>query len=203
MGDPKKTRKKYSGPNHPWNKERIEEEKALKAEFGLKNKTEIYRMNSLLRNFFLQAKKLVTQTGSQAEIEKAQLLKKLQKLGFLSSEASLPNVLSLSIRDLMERRLQTMVYKKMLANSAKQARQFITHKHITVNEKIITAPSYLVSLNEEHTISFIERSAISNPEHPERASLEKKKKTDTPGAEPVKKETLKSKPKKEQAKPKK
>ena len=174
MGDPKKHRKKYETPRHPWNKARIEEEKELIKEFGLANKKEIYKMNSLLRSFFLQAKQLITKTGEQAEKERAQLLGRLQRSGLLSSEAGFPEVLGISLKDLLERRLQTMVYKKMLANSVKQARQFITHKHIMINEKIITAPSYLVSLNEELVISFIAGSALSNPDHPERAAVQKK-----------------------------
>ena len=38
MGDPRKQRKKFSGPQHPWNKARIDEEKVLLTTYGLKNK---------------------------------------------------------------------------------------------------------------------------------------------------------------------
>jgi len=41
MGDPKQTRKKYATPSHPWNRERIEEERVIKRDYGLKNKKEI------------------------------------------------------------------------------------------------------------------------------------------------------------------
>ncbi|MDP7610203.1 MAG: 30S ribosomal protein S4, partial [Candidatus Woesearchaeota archaeon] len=44
MGDPKKQRKKYSKPSHPWQTERIEVEKVLMKEYGLKNKKEIWRV---------------------------------------------------------------------------------------------------------------------------------------------------------------
>ena len=31
MGDPRKIRKKYQGPSHPWEKQRIDDERVLKA----------------------------------------------------------------------------------------------------------------------------------------------------------------------------
>ena len=50
MGDPKKQRKKYETPLHPWQGERILAEKKIMEEYGLKNKKEIWKMNSMLRN---------------------------------------------------------------------------------------------------------------------------------------------------------
>lgn len=175
MGDPRKQRRKFKRPGHPWQKERIEEETELKKEYGFKNKKEIWKMNSLMRTFASQAKSLVTRKGEQADKERALLLSRLQNLGLLGQEATLDVVLGLSIRELSERRLQTQVHKKMLANSAKQARQFITHGHITINGKKITSPSYLVSVGEEAAISFHEASNLANPEHPERAATRKVK----------------------------
>ncbi|MCH7902628.1 hypothetical protein IIC68_02645, partial [archaeon] len=58
-------------------------------------------------------------------------------------------ILSLTIKDVLERRLQTLIYRKKMASSLKQARQFIVHEHISVGDKIIKAPSYLVPLLEE------------------------------------------------------
>jgi len=187
MGDPRKHRKKYETPRHPWEKDRIEAERELFKEYGLANKKEIYRMNSKLKSLFAQAKKLVAQSSDQSDKETKLLLARLAKLGLLSSEAQLPDVLTLNIRDIMDRRLQTMVLKKMLASSPKQARQFITHKHITVSGKIVTAPSYMVSLHDEATIGFTDKSALSEPDHPERVAASDKNKE-----EPLKKEEAKS-----------
>ncbi len=170
MGDPKKHRKNYSAPGHPWQRERIDEEKKLMAEYGFKNKTEIWRMVSFLRSASAQAKKLVTLPGAQAEKEKELLLNRLRRYGLLSPEAGLDAILSISLRDVLERRLQTIVYKKNLANSVKQARQFITHEHISVGDRIITSPSYLVPLKEEVLISFKQTSSLDDPEHPERVA---------------------------------
>ena len=59
MGQPKKLRKKYSTPSHPWQKERIDEEKGILGAYGLKNKKEIWKANSFLRSAGNQAKKLI------------------------------------------------------------------------------------------------------------------------------------------------
>ncbi|HII71954.1 TPA: 30S ribosomal protein S4, partial [Candidatus Woesearchaeota archaeon] len=146
MGDPKKHRKKYATPMHPWQRNRIDEERELKKEYGFKNKTEIWKMVSFLRDAKSQAKKLVTLTGRQADMEKELLLARLRRYGLLSPDAVLDKILSISLRDVLERRLQTQVYKKGLANSVNQARQFITHKHILVGGKIVTSPSYMLTL---------------------------------------------------------
>ncbi|MBW2967739.1 30S ribosomal protein S4 [Candidatus Woesearchaeota archaeon] len=175
MGDPKKQRKKYSTPGHPWQRARIEEEKQLMHEYGFKNKTEIWKMVSFLRDATAQAKKLVTLSGPQAEKEKELLLSRLKRYGLLPAEAVLDAILSISLRDVLERRLQTIVYKKNLANSVKQARQFITHEHIMVADKIVTSPSYLVPLKEEGMIRFRDSSKISDPEHPERIAARQAK----------------------------
>lgn len=175
MGDPKKHRKKYSSPTHPWQKARIDEEKQLVKEYGFRNKTEIWKMERFLKDATNQAKKLVTLIGPQADKEKELLLQRLRRYGLLSPEAGLADILSITLRDVLERRLQTQVYKQNLANSVKQARQFITHKHIAVAGKVITSPSYLVPVSEEGQISFRPTSSMSDIEHPERVAARKAK----------------------------
>lgn len=172
MGDPRKIRRKYSGPAHPWQKKRIEEEKKILKDYGLKNKTEIWKTSSKLKSFSSQAKKLIATRGEQAEKEKKQLLGKLQRLGLIKQDAKLDDVLSLTLKNLLERRLQTLLVRRHLAKSMKQARQFITHEHVAVNDKKITAPSYLVLVNEEPTMTFVQSSSLSNSEHPERKVVE-------------------------------
>jgi len=66
MGAPKKQKKKYSKPAHPWQKERILAEKELSKKYGLRRKYEIWKMNSILKNFSRQIKKLIPQkTGHE------------------------------------------------------------------------------------------------------------------------------------------
>lgn len=204
MGDPKRIRKKYSTPIHPWQAERLEEEKELTRQYGFRNKTEIWKMNSVLRTFLRQAKRLSAEKTEQAEKEKTQLLNRLKKLGLLPETASLDDVLDISLKDLLERRLQTIVFRKGLSRSVKQARQFIVHRHILVDKNKITVPSYLVSKSEESLISFIPSSSLSSADHPERKQEEKKEapKKEKTGKKPKKADNKKEVKKKEGAKPK-
>ena len=173
MGDPKKIRKKYQTPTHPWQKARIDEEKALLKEYGFKNKREIWRMFSALKKFKQRLKRCTGSRTKQAEKEKQQLLKKLQNLGLTKGVATEDEILGLTIKDVLERRLQTLVFRKGMANSMRQARQMITHKHIVVNERKISAPSYLVKKDEEQSIGFAVMSGFANPNHPERTAFSK------------------------------
>jgi len=206
MGHPKLKKKTYSKPTHPWQKERIDEEKELLREFGLKNKKEIWRISSLLRKYTRQAKKLIPLNTPQAEIEKAQLLKKLAALDLIKETAKLEDVLTITLKDILNRRLQTIVYKNKLAKSIRQSRQFISHEHILVGEKKITSPSYLISKQEESAINFISNSPLFNQDHPERL-MEKETMPKAPekdkGKKKKDKDDKKTKPKESQSEKKK
>ena len=181
MGSPKKQKKKFSKPAHPWQKERILAEKELLKEYGLNRKYEIWKMNSILKNFTKQAKNLITTKNPQVDKERSQLLTKLYSLGLLGKEGKIEDVLSLTLKNIMERRLQTLVFRKNMASSVNQARQFIVHEHISLGHKTITAPSYLVLADEEGSIQFAQGSIIANASHPIRAvaKVEKKAKKET------------------------
>lgn len=152
MGDPKKQRRSYSKPRQLWQVDRIEREKKLSRDYGLKNRRELWKMESLLRNFRRRARKLLTLQTTQAEIEKKQLLGRLSTLNMLKKDAGLDDVLTINIDDILGRRLQTIVQKTGLANTPKQARQCIIHGHITVGGNKVTSPSYLVKRDEEKDI---------------------------------------------------
>ncbi|MBC8494975.1 30S ribosomal protein S4 [archaeon] len=168
MGDPRKIRRKYDTPSHPWQKTRIEGEIILKREYGLKNKQEIWRLTSQLKAFKGQLKRLNALGGAQADKEKEQLRNKLLSLGLITKTDPLETVLGLETKDLMERRLQTVLCRKNLARTTTQARQFIVHRHITVAGKKVTVPSYLVKVDEEDSIAFVQSSSLADPMHPER-----------------------------------
>ena len=155
MGDPKKQRKKFSKPSHPWQKERIAEEKGILKQYGLRRKYEIWKMDSLLKKFLHRAKTIIGERTAQSELEKKQLLNRLYLMGLLKKDSKVEDVLNLTLKNVLERRLQTLVYKKQLAKTMSQARQFITHEHIAVGNKKITVPSYLVSIEEELNIRMV------------------------------------------------
>lgn len=157
MGDPRRIKKKYQGPSHPWQKLRIEEEKVLFKDYGLRNKKEIWKMNSLLRSYKQQVKKLIANQTKQAEKERSQLIKKLYNMGLIQKTAKIEDILGLTLNNLMDRRLQTFVCKKGFARTPNQARQFIVHRHVKVDDRKINSPSYLVLRNDEEKISLTDR----------------------------------------------
>ncbi len=173
MGDPRKLKNKYNTPLKPWHKPTIDAEKIIMKEYGLKNKREIYLANTFLKKYKDIAKKLIATKTVQAEVEKKQVLEKLERLGFLPAGSKLDNILNLELKDVMERRLQTKVVRLGFARSIDQARQFITHRHITISGAQVTAPSYMVLVSEESVIAFKPNSSLGNVEHPERVNIVK------------------------------
>lgn len=62
----------------------------------------------------------------------------------------------LRMLQILELRLDNVVYKLGLAKSTTQARQFVSHGHITVNGKKVNIPSYKLSVGDqvEYKASF-------------------------------------------------
>jgi small subunit ribosomal protein S4 len=162
----------YETPNHPFQGERIAEEAGLVSSYGLKNKEELWRAESELRTYRREARRLIGSTGGDvesAEREGTEFLARLKRIGILGSEDSLDDVLALDVTDILERRLQTLVHRQGLANTTEQARQFITHGHITVEGSRVRVPSYVVETREEGAIGFDTASPLTDELHPERA----------------------------------
>ncbi|WP_122088574.1 30S ribosomal protein S4 [Halalkalicoccus subterraneus] len=160
----------YETPNHPFQGERIASEHSLVGRYGLKNKEELWRAQSELRSFRREARQLLgqEQQGEDAS-EGGEFLSRLQRLGILGDQEGLDDVLALEVTDLLERRLQTVAYRKGVGNTPKQARQFISHGHVTVDDRRVTVPSYTVHVSEEDSVSFDENSPLADELHPERA----------------------------------
>ncbi len=155
MGDPKKPRKKWEGPSHPWRKEILEQELELMGRYGLRNKRELWIAKTVLRRMRGKARRLLALSPEERERRGRPLIRKLYKMGLLPSEdATLDDILSLTVDDVLERRLQTIVYKKGLATSTYHARQLIVHGHIAINGRRIKSPGHLVSREEEDKIDY-------------------------------------------------
>jgi len=167
MGDPKKQKKRYETPRHPWEKDRIELEKGLIVEYGLKNHKEVWKARSFVKRATDQAKRLIGEKTEKRDVEKKNLSRRLQKYGLIQADAGLDKVFDIQLKDVLERRLQTLVVRKGLCKSMKQARQMIVHGHITVGGKKQTSPSYLVMVSEEDSIAFSGASPFSDENHPE------------------------------------
>lgn len=176
MGDPKFPSKKYDTPAHPWDGERIKAENDLLMKYGLKNKRELWRAQSLVRTLRAQSRELQARlrTGDpQAKVETDQLLARCARMSLLPQEgATLNDVLALDTEAVLSRRLQTMVYRKGLAFTPNQARQFIVHGHCSVAGRKVTIPGYIVRRGEEDTITYHSTSPIANELHPVRPKPE-------------------------------
>src|SRR3989338_4101382 len=102
MGDPKKQRKKFSKPSHPWQRERIAAERDIVKQFGLRRKYEIWKMDSMLKKFLHRAKTIIGERTQQSELEKRQLLERLHLLGLLKKDSKVEDVLNLTLKDVLE-----------------------------------------------------------------------------------------------------
>ncbi len=162
----------YETPNHPFQGERIAEEGDLLSRYGLANKEELWRAQSELRDYRREARRLIgdAQGDTDAATEAGQeFLTRLRRIGVLGEGDSLDEILSLDVTDILERRLQTVAYREGLGNTAKQARQFIIHGHVTIDGARVSEPSYKVDVSEEDRIEFDELSPLADDLHPERA----------------------------------
>ena len=169
MGDPKFPNKHYNTPSHPWQKVRIEEERALIHQYGLRNKREIWKANTKVRDMRRQARKLTAQANdSQSQKEKGLLLAKLNRLGMLEKESALEDVLRMTPENILDRRLQTQVYLQGLSSTVKQARQLIVHGHISVEGAVTRVPGMIVTKLQEKNISYSPNSGLNSDLHPVR-----------------------------------
>jgi small subunit ribosomal protein S4 len=148
---------KFERPTKSWDKTRIEEEKSIMKNYGLRRKKELWRAESILREYRRLARELSAKKDKERE---KILLDKLFKMGLIGREANLDGVLALTIESILNRRIQTLVVKKGLAKTPKQARQYIVHGHISFEGRRIKWPSTLVHLGGEESIGFHEKSII-------------------------------------------
>jgi small subunit ribosomal protein S4 len=144
-------KKNYSRPKRPFEKARILEEEGIKKEYGLKNKKEIWKAEAKIKLMREKAKKLIS-----ADYEKQQdLFIQLKKMGI--DVSSIGEVLSLDKKNYLEQRLQTILVRKNIANTSKQARQMITHKKVLIDGKIVNIPSYIVPVELREKIQIREK----------------------------------------------
>lgn len=162
MGDPKKSRKRFTPPRNPWRSDQLSQELFLLGTYGLRNKRELWRTQTQLSNFRKQARHLLAAPSEVRGREEPKLLTHLGKLGLIQmGQSTLDDVLSLTVENVLERRLQTLVWRRGLAKSPYQARQLISHGHIALSQRRMTVPSYLVSPTEEGSLSYSPGSKFS------------------------------------------
>merc|ERR1712170_243665 len=146
-----------SRPRRPYEKERLDAELKLVGEYGLKNKRELYRVNVALSKIRKAARTLLTldEKDNKRMFQGNALLRRMVRYAILDeSKQQLDYVLALTTKDVLERRLQTLVYKLGLAKSIHHARVLIKQRHIRVGRQVVDVPSFLVRVESQRHIDF-------------------------------------------------
>jgi len=163
------------------------EELKILGTFGLKTKRELWKANTELSRVRVQARSLLALRQEDREQKEPILINSLSKIGLVDKNSTLDDVLNLQVTDLLSRRLQTIVQRKLYFKTPYQARQAIVHGHIMIGERVVTIPSYTVKIDEEPKIRLTVESQfnqmLSKPESdlgsPETENLEIETKTES------------------------
>jgi len=154
--------KNSRAPRRPFEKERLDAELKIIGQYGLKNKKEIWRVRLVLAKIRSTARVLLTKDEKDPKriFEGQALMRRMIRYGILEEDKQrLDYVLSLSIENFMERRLQTLVFKRGLAKSIHHARVLIRQRHIRVGRQIVNVPSFMVRVESQPHIEF----ALNSP----------------------------------------
>jgi len=149
-------------PKRAYEKERLDAELKLVGEYGLRCKREIWRVQLALAKLRKAARTLLTLPldSPKRVFEGGALMRRMSRYGLLGEEElELDFILQLTTQKLLERRLQTKVFKQGLAKSIHHARVLIKQKHIRVGNQIVNIPSFTVRVDSEKHIDF----AVSSP----------------------------------------
>jgi small subunit ribosomal protein S4 len=177
MGDPKRIRKKYETPSLMWDTVRIQTEHNLKELYGLKNLRELWILDSELRRIRKNVRDVLSGRGGEAMGR--EIIARLSRYGIVKGDAKLDDLLILNVEAFLERRLQTVVFRKGLAKTVKQARQLVAHGLISVNGKRMTSPGHLVLASEEDAISYYKPINLEQPSAPVPAAAVQVDQTET------------------------
>ena len=161
MGDPKYPRKVWRKPKRPLNYDLKMEELRTVGTYGLRTKRELWKAHTELSRVRHQARSLLALRREVREEREPVLMSSLARIGLVSKDATLDDVLNLQVTDLLGRRLQTLVWKKLGFRSPYQARQAVVHGHVMIGDRIVDIPSYTVRTDEEDVIRLNPASTIA------------------------------------------
>ncbi|CAD8048628.1 unnamed protein product [Paramecium sonneborni] len=163
MGKNYRNRSKTSDtPRKPFEKERLDNELQIIGKYGLKNKREVWRVQLTLARIRKAARELLTLDPKDPRrlFEGEALIRRMVRYGLLSEqERKLDYVLGLTTQKMMERRLQTFVFKSNQASSIHHARTLIRQRHFRVGKRLVNSPSFLVRVESEKLVDF----AVTSP----------------------------------------
>jgi small subunit ribosomal protein S4 len=149
MGDPRKAKKSYTRPRSIWTSDQISSELYIVGSYGLRNKKELWKAQTEIARIRNQARSLLSLPIEVRQEKETKLLNYLSRFGLVTPSSTLDDILNLKIEDILERRLQTMVMKRSNLKSPYQARQIVVHGHVSIGNRKINLPGYLVKKDEE------------------------------------------------------
>lgn len=152
MGDPRKSKKLYRRPRMIWTADQLNTELYIMGSYGLRNKRELWKAQTEVARIRNQARALLALSAEARAEKEKRLLNFLNRLNMAKEEATLDDILNLKVEDLLERRLQTIIMKKSGTKSAYQARQVVSHGHVSIGNRKVNIPGYLVRADEESQI---------------------------------------------------
>jgi small subunit ribosomal protein S4 len=152
MGDPRKTRKLFRRPRMIWTTDQLNAELYVMGSYGLRNKRELWKAQTEVARIRNQARALLALSSEARSEKEKRLLNFLNRLGLVKEDATLDDILNLKVEDLLERRLQTIIMKKSGTKSPYQARQIVSHGHVSIGNRKVNIPGYLVRTDEEPQI---------------------------------------------------
>ncbi len=144
-----------------WDLARIESSRSLVKEYGLRNLKELWEAESEIGKVRRHAREMLSGASDRLEETRKSMTERLSRLGVTGKDATLDSMLDLNERALLDRRLQTVVFRKGLSNTIKQARQLITHGFISIGGNRMTRPGYLVEALAESQIGYYKPIDIS------------------------------------------
>ncbi len=130
----------------------------------MKNKREVWRVQYILARIRKAARDLLTleENDPKRIFEGAALINRMLRIGVLNkNEQKLDYVLGLTVKQFLDRRLQTIVFNSKNAKSVHEARAIIFQKKIAITKgtrrQIVNIPSFIVRKeNESHIVKLWE-----------------------------------------------
>jgi small subunit ribosomal protein S4 len=100
----------------------------------------------------MRANRKVSEYGLQLrEKQKAKFIYGVQEKPFrnLYKKAErMPGLVGTNLMTLLELRLDNIIFRMGFARTRREARQVVTHRHVTVNGKVVNIPSYKVEAGD-------------------------------------------------------
>jgi len=150
-----------------WTTDQLNAELYIMGSYGLRNKRELWKAETEVARIRNQARALLALSAELRAEKEKRLLNFLNRLGLAREGATLDDILNLKVEDLLERRLQTIVMRKIGTRSPYQARQIVSHGHVSIGNRKVNIPGYVVKAEEENQILI--HIEIPNPNAPQPA----------------------------------